>query len=336
MNKRLLLLTLPFCLTMCDLGPSALNLGEAPKTNSQSELTIPLNVSKAFSPTGYFYNVWAPADSTFTKVDPEKWNNFLAYQSIFQHPACRDRVPKDTLVKYDTTLAAYIPPGSFYEEFACTEFTYAPVSADDLYGGVFWLRNNNFGDHPGVKVDAGARRVRFWARSLLPKQQAKFGVGVNNNSSLKPWYYFSPNVDSWGDPTPEFVDRFQTKPIMNAETGKMVDSLVKDTVLAGMGFSSNVNLTDKWTLFELNLGILYGFNTRSDTVRVGDSIIVNEVPFDSLPDHRLIGAFFWALETAFIADSSHVTEPIHLPDGTSRRVKYGAATILIDGIRYEK
>lgn len=337
MMKHVLLLALPFCVTMCvDLGPSPLVLGDAVKTNAQHELTIPLNVTKSFSPTGYFYNVWAPADSTFTKVDPEKWNNYLAYQSVFQHPACRDRVPLDTLIKHDTTLPAYIRPEAFYDEFVCTQFTYAPVAEDDLYGGVFWLRNNNFGNHPGVKVDAGAKVVKFWARSLTANQHAKFGVGVSNLSSLKPWYYFSPNVDTWGDLDPVKTPMFQTKKILNPATGQVVDSVVADTVLEGAGQNMVLYLTQQWKLYEMNLGVLFAFNYRPDTVRISpDSIIVNQVPFDSIPDHNLIGAFYWAMEAAFIPDSSNVTAPIRLPDGTDRRIKYGSATILIDGIRYE-
>lgn len=338
MQKHALWLTLPFFLGSCiDFGPTPLILGDIPKTNANNELTLPLNVTKAFTPTGYFYNVWPPADSTFTRVDPEKWNNFLAYQSIFLHPACRDRVPFDTLVKQDTTLARFVSPRAFYKEFACSQFTYAPATDDDLYGGVFWLRNNNFGNHPGVKVDGGGKVVKFWARSLGPRQTIKFGVGVNNTSTLKPWYYFSPYVDTWGKLNPPYTPLWEKKPILNRETGKMVDSLVaQDSVLAGAGHNSPMILTDKWTLYTLNLGILYAFNSRLDTIRISpDSVEIKEVFFDSLPDHRLIGAFFWAMDASFIRDSSHVTDPITLPDGTKRQVKYGSATILIDGIRYE-
>lgn len=337
MMKHVLLLSLPFFVTMCvDLGPSPLVLGDAVKTNSEHELTIPLNVTKSFSPTGYFYNVWAPADSTFTKVDPEKWNNYLAYQSVFQHPACRDRVPLDTLRLYDTTLAAYIRPETFYSEFICNQFTYAPAAEDDLYGGVFWLRNNNFGNHPGVRVNGGAKTVKFWARSLTPNQHAKFGVGVMNSSVLKPWYYFSPYVDTWGNAHPTKTEHFQTKRILNTTTGLMVDSVVADTVLEGAGHNTVIYLTQKWTLYELNLGVLYAFNTRPDTIRISpDSIEVKEVPLDSIPDHNLIGAFYWAMEQVFIPDSSNITAPIRLPDGTTKQIKYGSATILIDGIRYE-
>lgn len=337
MKKRDLLWTVSFAFVSCDFGPAPLKLGEAPRTNAQHELTIPLNVTKAFSPTGYFYNVWPPADSTFTQVDPEKWNNFLAYQSIFQHPTCADRVPLDTLAKYDSTLARFVTPSQFYEEFNCTQFTYAPVAEDDLYGGVFWLRNNNFGNHPGVKVDAGARRVKFWARSDNPGiTVVKFGVGVNNSSVLKPWYYFSEYVDTWGEPIPVWADVWVKKRLHNSE-GKVVDSVVVgDTVRAGSGTYLSFNLTRKWTHYEVDLGILYAFNFRKDTVKVGDSIVVNETPFDSLPDHDLIGAFFWAMESAFIKDSSHVTETFTMPDGTRRRARYGSGTVLIDGIRYEK
>lgn len=337
MIKRVMLLTLPFFSIGCiELTPSPLVLGESIRTNAQNEMTVPLNVTKAFAPTGYFYNVWAPADSTFTKVDPEKWNNFLAYQSIYHHPACRDRVPFDTLKKYDSTLSGFIAPERFYQEFECNQFTYAPLAEDDLYGGVFWLRNDNFGNHDGVKVNGGARTVRFWARSLSPKQFVKFGVGVSNQSTLKPWYYFSPFVDIWGNRNPSTTQLMKTISIRDQATGQMKDTIVGDTVLEGNGTNDNYYVTDKWTLFKLDLGILYAFGTHLDSTRISpDSVEVKEVANDSLPDHKLIGAFFWAMEAAFITDSSNVTDPIRLPDGTTKSVKYGSATILIDGIRYE-
>ena len=337
MNKRILLLPLPFMFAMCDLGPTPLKLGEAPHVDAQAELTLPLNVTKAFSPTGYFYNVWAPADTTFTQVDPEKWNNFLAYQSIFQHPACADRVSMAELVKQDTTLPAYIQPSLFFQEFACNEFTYAPISKDDLYGGVFWLRGNNFGNHPGVKVKGGAKHVKFWARSLTGKATVKFGVGVNNSSTLKPWYYFSPNVDDWGNLFPIMTPEYAKGKIKDP-AGVLVDSVyVKDSLPEGASTSDIINLTDKWTLYNLDLGVLYAFNVHPIKVKTPEGKDTTEyVPFDSLPDHNLIGAFYWAIDATFISDSSQVTDPIRLPDGTRKSVRYGSSTILIDGIRYEE
>jgi hypothetical protein len=337
MRKNVWLIILPFFLNMCiEFSPSPLVVGETVRTNAQNELTIPLNVTKAFTPTGYFYNVWAPADSSFTKVDPEKWNNFLAYQSIYQHPACRDRVPLDTLIKYDSTLPAYIHPQKFYHEFVCNQFTYAPISEDDLYGGVFWLRNDNFGNYPGVKVNGGAKKVKFWARSISPTQYIKFGVGVSNRSTLKPWYYFSSYVDTWGNSAPLKTEHFQKKPILNPATGIMVDSLVSDSVLEGDGFNTDVNITNQWTLYTINLGVLYAFNTHADTTFIRpDSMVITQVRNDSMPDHRMIGSFFWAMEANFINDSLNVTNPIILPNGTKSKVKYGSATVLIDGIRYE-
>jgi len=331
MINRVLPLALPFWFVMCDFGPAPLKLGEPPKTNAKAELTVPLNVSRSFSPTGYFYNVWAPADTTFTQVDPEKWNNFLAYQSVFQHPSCADRVSPAELAAQDTSLGAYISYSSFYSEFDCTQFTYAPIAEDDLYGGVFWLRGNNFGNQLGVKVHGGAKMVRFWARSLGGQQTAKFGVGVTNSSVLKPWYYFAPNVDEWGNPT-----RIMTPLFDKGKTSDGRDTvIVKDSLPEGSAISEIFNLTEKWKLYEINLGVLYAFNFRKDTVKVGpDSGTVKDVPFDSLPDHRLIGAFYWAIDAAFISDSSRVTY-VTLPNGTKRQVRYGSGTILIDGIRYE-
>ena len=344
MTKRVLqlpLFFLPLALQLallagCDFGPTPLKLGEAPKTDPGAALTVPTNVTKAFSPTGYFYNVWAPADTTFTQVDPEKWNNFLAYQSIYQHPACADRVSMAELVKQDSTLPAFIQPSRFYEEFNCTEFTYAPVSADDLYGGVFWLRGNNFGNRPGVQVKGGAKRVRFWARSLGPVATVKFGVGVNNSSTLKPWYYFSPNTDEWGKLDPIMTAEYAKGKLKNP-AGVMVDSVyVKDSLPEGASASEIMNITDKWALYKIDLGVLYAFNTHPVTVKTPEGKdTIEYVPFDSLPDHRLIGAFYWAIDAAFITDSSQVTNPIRLPDGTQKRVRYGSSTIMIDGIRYE-
>lgn len=336
MKKRVLLFPLAFGFVMCDLGPNPLKLGEAAPVDSDSALTIPMNVTKAFSPTGYFYNVWAPADSSFTQVDPEKWNNFLAYQSVFRHPACRDRVPMDSLIHYDSTVVKWLGPARFYSEFQCSEFTYAPAAADDLYGGVFWLRGNNFGDHPGVKVAEGATIIRFWARSLSGKQTVKFGAGVNNSPVLKPWYYFSSNVDDWGIPGAK-VAQFGRKMILNPETHRVVDSVyVKDSLPEGRSVSDIINLTQNWKLYTLDLGLLYAFDYRIDTVKTGPGAgKIDTIFYTSVPPHRQIGAFYWAIDAAFISDSSQVTDPIRLPDGTARKVRYGSATILIDGIRYE-
>lgn len=309
----------------CEFGPAPLKLGEPPKTAPDGSLTVPMNVSRAFSPTGYFYNVWAPADTTYTKVDPEKWNNFLAYQSIYQHPACHDRVPVDTLAKYDTTLGALSTPTGFYSEFSCTQFTYMPVSEDDLYGGVFWLKGNNFGNSPGVKVKGGARRIKFWARSLTGDQVVTFGVGATNYSSLKPWYYFSPNADQWGSPAPIKTARFGKRTVVDPATGKSRDSvIVLDSVPEGTFYNDFKSLTEKWTLQTLNLSQIYSSFSHPDGS-----------PYDSLPDHQLIGAFYWAMEKTFLRDTSRVTPSIRDSSGTPRKVRYGSATILIDGIRYE-
>ncbi len=97
--------------------------------------------------------------------------------------------------------------------------------------------------------------------------------------------------------------------------------VVKDSVPEGSYYSEFFNLTKKWELFSLNLIQLYGFSRHPDGS-----------PYDSLPDHNLIGAFYWAIESAKITDTSHVTAPIGT---TGKKVKYGSATILIDGIRYE-
>jgi hypothetical protein len=336
MNKRVLLFPLTFWFVMCDFGPTPLKLGEGAPVNADSALTVPLNVTKAFSPTGYFYNVWAPADTSFTQVDPEKWNNFLAYQSVFQHPACRDRVPMDSLVKYDTTAVKWMGPVRFYSDFQCSQFTYAPAAEDDLYGGVFWLRGNNFGDRAGVKVAEGAKVIKFWARSLSGIQTVKFGAGVNNSSVLKPWYYFSPYVDDWGFPGTK-VAQFDRKMIFNPETNKQVDSVyVKDSLPEGSSVYDLYNITDKWKLYTLDLGVLYAFNFHPDTVKTGpDAGKIDTIPYASVPAHRMIGAFYWAIDAAFITNYNQVTEPIRLPDGTTKTAKFGSATILIDGIRYE-
>ncbi|MDB5104598.1 MAG: hypothetical protein JWP91_2287 [Fibrobacteres bacterium] len=325
MNLRTPALCVCLLLIGCDFGPAPLKLGEPPRTAPDGSLATPLNVGRAFSPTGYFYNVWAPADTTFTLVDPEKWNNFLAYQSIYQHPACKDRVPIDTLVKYDSTLGQISTPTGFYSEFSCTQFTYMPVSEDDLYGGVFWLKGNNFGNFPGVKVKGGARRIRFWARSLTGDQVVTFGVGATNFSSLKPWFYFSPNADEWGNPLPVKTPRFMKSTVKDPVTGVVKDTVVvQDSVPEGIYVKDFKALTEQWTLQTLNLNQIYNGFFHAD----GN-------PYDSLPDHRLIGAFYWALEKSFLRDTSRVTPFITDSTGAKRRVRYGSATILIDGIRYE-
>lgn len=330
--KKLLLLPLSAMLVMCEFGPAPLNLGEAPKTNAKGELTIPLNVTKAFSPTGYFYNVWAPADTTYTKVDPEKWNNFLAYQSIYLHPSCVDRVPVDSLAKYDEKLGAITTPAGFYSEFACSQFTYAPSAADDLYGGVFWLRNNNFGNHPGVKVAAGAKRISFWARTLTGQQTVKFGAGVYNTSSLKPWYYFTRFVDTFGNPTPTKTALRESRMVPDPVTGVPVETVVeKDSVLEGTGTFGYKGLNETWAFHSIDLNSIY--DTFARTVKVGgvDTLVTDTC----IMENEMIGAFYWAIDANFIINKDHVTTPIPLPDGTKRQAKYGAATILIDGIRYE-
>lgn len=325
MNSRRWAFSIAFALAGCNLGPSEMKLGQVPRTNTEGALTLPLNVSRAFTPTGYFYNVWPPADTTFTVVDPEKWNNFLAYQSIYLHPACADRVSLDTLAKYDTTLNGITSPAGFYKEFDCSEFTYAPSSEDDLYGGVFWLRGNNFGDHPGVKVKGGARKVVFWARSLDSAQVVMFGVGVANFSNLKPWFYFTPYADEWGAPVSKKTARFGRRTIIDAATGIQKDTaVVLDSVPEGAYSSEYKTITSKWSLYSLDLIQLYGFFQHPDGS-----------PYDSLPDHNLIGAFYWAMEHKQILDSSLVSNPFKVSDGSMRRVRYGSATILIDGIRYE-
>ena|GEM_PF-3830212 len=325
MDLRKLAIIIAMGLSACDFGPMPLKLGQAPKTNPDGTLSIPMNVGRAFAPTGYFYNVWPPADTTFTIVDPEKWNNFLAYQSIYLHPACRDRVAKDTLVKYDSALSELTTPTGFYSDFDCSQFTYSPVSGDDLYGGVFWLKGNNFGNHPGVRVKGGARKVKFWARSLSGNQSVMFGVGVANFSSLKPWFYFTPFADEWGTTSPIKTAIFEKRTTTDPGTGIKKDTVVvKDSVPEGSYYSEFFNLNEKWKLFSLNLIQLYGFSRHPDGS-----------PYDSLPDHNLIGAFYWAIESNKITDTSHVTAPIRLSDGTMRQVHFGAATILIDGIRYE-
>lgn len=336
MNKRVFLLPLTFWFVMCDLGPTPLKLGEAAPVDADSALTVPLNVTKAFSPTGYFYNVWAPADTSFTQVDPEKWNNFLAYQSVFQHPACRDRVSMDSLVKYDSTAVRWMGPVRFYSEFQCSQFTYAPAAEDDLYGGVFWLRGNNFGERPGVKVAEGAKVIKFWARTLSGVQTVQFGAGVTNSSVLKPWYYFSPFVDDWGFPGKKVV-QFDRKMILNPETNQQVDSVyVKDSLPEGAAVNDLYILNDKWKLYTLDLAILYAFNVHFDTVKVGpDAGRIDTVLYKSMPAHRTIGAFYWAIDANFITKYEQVTAPIRLPDGTTKTAKFGSATILIDGIRYE-
>jgi hypothetical protein len=330
--KRLFLLPLAAPLMMCDLGPTPLTLGEAARTNARGELAMPLNVTKAFSPTGYFYNVWATTDTTFTVVDPDKWNNFLAHQSIYLHPACADRVPMDTLAKYDTSLHRITTLRGFYSEFNCAQFTYAPSSKDDLYGGVFWLRGNNFGNRPGVRVEAGAKFIRFWARTLSGPMFVRFGAGVNNLSSLKPWPFFTPYVDNFGNPSPIRVPRMAKRKVLSPETGAMVDSvLVAESVDEGNSAISFNEVTPKWTLVSIPLSQIYENFFRKTEVDGQETFAVDTC----LPAHELIGAFYWAMEAGSLSDKDRRTDPIMLPDGTARQARYGSSTLLIDGIRYE-
>jgi hypothetical protein len=265
-------------------------------------------------------------------VDPEKWNNFLAYQSIYLHPKCADRVPVDSLVKNDPTLGGAATPSAFYSEFTCSQFTYAPAADDDLYGGVFWLRNNNFGNHPGVKVAAGAKRIAFWARSLSGQQTVKFGAGVYNTSSLKPWYYFTPYVDLFGNPAPAKTALRQTKMIKNPETGVLEEKVVEqDSVLEGNGTFGYKGLNDAWSFHTIDLNTLYETFFRTAKVNGVDTLVADTC----IMENEMIGAFYWAIDANFIINKEYVTAPIKLKDGTTRQAKYGSATILIDGIRYE-
>ncbi|HLP43236.1 MAG TPA: hypothetical protein VK465_17155, partial [Fibrobacteria bacterium] len=74
----------------------------------------------------------------------------------------------------------------------------------------------------------------------------------------------------------------------------------------------------------------------------GVDSVGNPIPLTALPAHELIGAFYWAIvtEDLLARDSSRMSAPIHIHRepplaDTVIQAKYGSATILIDGIRYE-
>jgi hypothetical protein len=216
------------CVDPLPLGPAILKDGEG-------RLSLPMQVSTAFGPTGFFWNTFSATDSTGLRVDSLKWRKYLAFQSIaMKVDHCPDRPAALTLK----------------DRHECLKFIYTPIEVEDLFAGVFWLPKNNFGTGPGMQVAAGSKTITFWARSMDSSLNVTFGAGLRNAPNLKPMPFYSRFPDTWGA-----ADTVWT-PFRYYDAN---DSLVVASLPAGKTVATpKIALTPAWTKYELDLTVMNG------------------------------------------------------------------------------
>jgi hypothetical protein len=210
-------------------------LGPALQKNVNGQLSLPMQVSTAFGPTGFFWNSFSATDSTGLKVDSLKWKKYLSFQSIdMRLNQCSDRPLALTLK----------------DRHECLKFSYTPVYVEDLFAGVFWIPKNNFGSGPGMSVAAGAKKIAFWAKSKDSTQNVVFGAGLRNAPNLKPMPFYSKFPDTWGATDTVWTPYRYFSP---------KDSLIVGSLPAGKTIASpKIALTQVWTRYELDLTVMNG------------------------------------------------------------------------------